>query len=187
MRDADLFVHGYRSDALERLGLGAEARQALAPGLIDVSLDAYGWSGPWRARRGFDSLVQMSCGIAQAGMAATGADKPVPLPLQALDHSTGYLMAAGALRALTARAQSGRGAIVRASLARTASALMRFPVADGMRASLAPETEEDLSDAIDHSGWGPARRVKPPLSIAGAPMNFARGAPLLGSSAPEWA
>ncbi|WP_245298675.1 CoA transferase, partial [Methylobacterium platani] len=80
---ADVLVHGYRSDALARLGLDAAARARLRPGLVDVALDAYGWTGPWRARRGFDSLVQMSCGIAEAGMARAGADRPVPLPVQA--------------------------------------------------------------------------------------------------------
>ena len=58
------------------------------PGLIVASLDAYGWHGPWRGRRGFDSLVQMSCGIAAAGGEASGLDGPVPLPVQALDHAT---------------------------------------------------------------------------------------------------
>ena len=82
------------------MGLGADVRRALRPGLVDVSLDAYGWTGPWRARRGFDSLVQMSCGIAAAGMEAKGNDNPFPLPAQALDHATGYLLAAAALRGL---------------------------------------------------------------------------------------
>ena len=48
-------LHGYRSDALENLGLGAEVRQSIRPGLIDIALDAYGHSGPWAARRGFDA------------------------------------------------------------------------------------------------------------------------------------
>lgn len=68
LKDADILLHGYRADALERLGYGAGQRHKLAPGLIDVSLNAYGWSGPWQNRRGFDSLVQMSSGIAEAGM-----------------------------------------------------------------------------------------------------------------------
>jgi len=66
----------------------------LAPGLIDICLDAYGWTGPWAGRRGFDSFVQMSTGIADAGMQSARGDRRVPLPVQALDHATGYLMAA---------------------------------------------------------------------------------------------
>jgi len=65
---ADIFLHGYRPGALDRLGYDRATRRKLAPGLIDVGLSAYGWSGPWNLRRGFDSLVQMSTGIAEAGM-----------------------------------------------------------------------------------------------------------------------
>lgn len=63
LKEADILFHGYRADALEQLGYCADDLQTLAPGLIDVSLNAYGWSGPWRNRRGFDSLVQMSLSL----------------------------------------------------------------------------------------------------------------------------
>ena len=57
LRTADILVHGYRPGALERLGFGKGERRQLNPGLTDVCLDAYGWTGPWARRRGFDSLV----------------------------------------------------------------------------------------------------------------------------------
>jgi hypothetical protein len=78
LRSADVLVHGYRSDALENLGLDTRTRREIRPGLVDVSLNAYGWSGPWRNRRGFDSLVQMSAGVADAGMRTLGKDRPTP-------------------------------------------------------------------------------------------------------------
>src|SRR3546814_15270290 len=65
---ANVLGHGYRADALERLGLSQAERQRIRPGLVDICLNAYGWTGPWRLRRGFDSLVQMSSGLAEAGM-----------------------------------------------------------------------------------------------------------------------
>lgn len=95
--EADVVVSGYRSDALAGLGFGVDVRDLIRPGLIDVSLDAYGWTGPWATRRGFDSLVQMSTGISDAGRRASGVDRPVSLPVQALDHATGYLMAAAVI------------------------------------------------------------------------------------------
>ncbi|WP_205417772.1 CoA transferase, partial [Escherichia coli] len=85
-------------------------------GLIDVCLNAYGWSGPWRTRRGFDSLVQMSCGLAEAGMVWRSASLPVPLPVQALDHATGYLMAAAVLTGMGQRLSRGTGYHARLSL-----------------------------------------------------------------------
>ena len=64
LAEADVLVHGYRPGAMDRLGLGEHELHTARPGLVEVMLDAYGWSGPWRGRRGFDSLVQMSSGIA---------------------------------------------------------------------------------------------------------------------------
>ncbi|SDJ57704.1 CoA-transferase family III [Pseudomonas delhiensis] len=186
LRHTDVLIHGYRGDALENLGFDAEVRQDLAPGLVDVSLNAYGWSGPWRNRRGFDSLVQMSTGIAEAGMRWRQADKPVPLPVQALDHATGYLMAAAALCGLGRRLGSGRGSTWRLSLARTA----QFLVEQGMRAdalpALAEEAPADLGPAIETTAWGPAQRLRPPLLLEGTPLQWALPAAALGSSKPYW-
>ena len=185
LRRADVLVHGYRPGALAALGLGAERRHALCPGLVDVSLDAYGWSGPWQGRRGFDSLVQMSAGIADAGMRGMGRDRPTPLPVQALDHATGYLMAAAALRGLTARLTTGTGCLVRASLARTAALLVGL--ATGPSRPLAPETPDDHTAAMEMTAWGLARRVNAPCGLENAPMRWDLPASELGSTPAAWA
>ncbi len=113
---ADVFLQSYRPDSLARKGFGPEELAALVPGIVVVSLAAYGHTGPWRTRRGFDSLVQMSCGIA----ADEGMDEPRPLPAQALDHGTGWLAALGVITALRRRATEGGSWHVKLSLARTA-------------------------------------------------------------------
>jgi crotonobetainyl-CoA:carnitine CoA-transferase CaiB-like acyl-CoA transferase len=182
---ADVLVHGYRSDALARLGWSAERRRALRPGLVDVALDAYGWSGPWHTRRGFDSLVQMSSGIADAGMRRTGSERPVPLPVQALDQATGYLVAAAVVRGLVRRLTTGTGCEARASLARTAALLTENPQ-ESDRPPLAPETPDDLADTIEATAWGPARRLKPPLTVAGAPMHWDVPAGPLRAATAAW-
>ena len=182
---ADVLVHGYRPGALAGLGLDAARRRGLRPGLIDVSLDAYGWSGPWQGRRGFDSLVQMSCGIAEAGMRRFGRDRPTPLPVQALDHATGYLMAGAAVRGLMGRLATRAGCTVRVSLARTAALLAGLP--PGAPGPLAPETPGDLAEAREDTAWGPALRVRPPCEVEGAPMRWRRPATPLGSAAASWA
>ena len=182
---ADILLHGYRADALERLGYGTQQRQALAPGLVDVSLNAYGWSGPWQHRRGFDSLVQMSCGIAEAGMAWKHVDQPVPLPVQALDHATGYLMAAQAIQALSQQLQTGLGSTSRLSLARTAQLLMEQsgpPTEQPLRA----ETPADQGLLVEQTPWGPAHRLQVQLQISGAPMQWACPAGELGAHRPQW-
>jgi len=183
---ADVLVHGYRSDALEGLGWSAAARRAARPGLIDVSLDAYGWTGPWHARRGFDSLVQMSAGIAEAGMSALGKDRPTPLPVQALDQATGYLLAAAVLRGLTVRAQSGRGFEARASLARTAQLLIAGPRGDRSEQAIGSAVDADWSDAIEANSLGPLQRLRSPLTFGGTTLSWDRPAAALGSSPPSW-
>jgi crotonobetainyl-CoA:carnitine CoA-transferase CaiB-like acyl-CoA transferase len=182
---ADVLVHGYRSDALDRLGLDAATRQNHSPGLIDVALDAYGWTGSWSGRRGFDSLVQMSAGIAVAGMVHFGKEKPTPLPVQALDHMTGYLMAAAAIAGLSSRLTSGKGSIARLSLARTAKLLMDLPQPEDAPA-FAPEAATDLAPGTEVTPWGPARRLAWPLALEGITAGWARPASELGSSPATW-
>lgn len=188
LRDAHVLVHGYRPDALARLGFDAERRRELNPGLVDVSLDAYGWTGPWKNRRGFDSLVQMSTGIAEAGMRATGRPAPAPLPVQALDHATGYVLATAVVRGLTDRLVSGAGSTTRASLARTAGLLtqLRAMHGDADQGELAAQTPADVAEPLELTPWGPARRLRPPLEINGAPACWDLPAGPLGSSAAAW-
>jgi crotonobetainyl-CoA:carnitine CoA-transferase CaiB-like acyl-CoA transferase len=184
LKDADILLHGYRADALENLGFGSERRQQLAPGLIDVSLNAFGWSGPWQNRRGFDSLVQMSSGIAEAGQRWQQADKPTPLPVQALDHATGYLMAASAIRLLTERLNRGRGGSARLSLARTAKLLIES--GPGTTQALRVEDEQDQGVSVEQTPWGSAHRLRVPVKISGTPIQWALPATELGSHRPQW-
>lgn len=178
LKDADVLLHGYRADALEHLGYGVAEREQWAPGLVDVCLNAYGWSGPWQNRRGFDSLVQMSSGIAEAGMHRKHADKPIPLPLQALDHATGYLMAASAICLL------GRGGSARLSLARTAKLLIEQR--PGTHEPLRAEDVNDQGLLLEQTPWGPAHRLQVPLKITGTPLQWALPAAELGSHRAQW-
>ncbi len=185
LAEADVFLHGYRPGALEGLGYGPAERRAINPGLIDVSLCAYGWSGPWAGRRGYDSLVQMSSGIAAYGMAKEAADKPVPLPVQALDHGTGYLMAAAVLHGLRVRRERGQVLSARLSLARTARLLSttagRRKVGDTIGLD-----ETDLAAGIEETSWGPAKRAHPPLRIDGIEAVWPHPAGRLRSAPAEW-
>lgn len=185
LSQADVLLHGYRPGAMAGLGFDDAARRRLSPGLIDVSLDAYGWSGPWAARRGFDSLVQMSSGIADQGMRRAGAAQPVPLPVQGLDHATGYMAAAAAIRGLTVRMRRGTGLQARLSLAATAKLLIDHPAA-GEAEQFAPETESDRAPWIEATDWGPAQRLLPPAFVAGIPMRWDYPAGGLGRAQPRW-
>lgn len=185
LTDADVLVHGYRPGALDGLGLGAEARRRLNPDLIEVTLDAYGWTGPWAGRRGFDSLVQMSCGVAEAGMAWGGRAKPTPLPVQALDHATGYLMAAATLSAVDRAMRGNVIGSARLSLARTGDLLARHCSAVVGALDLRPEAA-DFSLIKERLPWGDARRLRPPFTMEGATVAWDRPAGELGAVPATW-
>lgn len=183
---ADVFVHGYRADAFEQLGLGDAVRRAHAPGVIEVTLNAYGWSGPWRDRRGFDTLVQTSAGISTEMARFAGSATPVLLPAQVLDMATGYLMAAAVVRALTARLQQGTVTRTRFALARTGRLLV-----EAGAAATAPVIELPVTEPVEERVYtfprGPHRRLRFPLDVDGSPLFWERPGDPYGSATPTWA
>jgi len=179
---ADVLVTGLRAGALARLGYDDAALTALNPALVIASLNAYGWAGPWRDRRGFDSLVQMSCGIA----ADAGGDEPVPLPVQALDYATGYLLAAAVGRALTVRRTRGAASRIHASLIGTANLLWSFPRAADLGGQPARPRPDEIPLADVRTAWGPARQVPVPGEIAGITAQLRGEAGPLGRHEPAW-
>ena len=183
--EADVMVHGYRSNALASLGLGASVRRSLNPGLVDVALCAYGWTGPWAARRGFDSIVQMSSGIAETGMRHYGKNTPTPLPVQALDYATGFIVATAAVSGLAERVRSGNGSSFRTALARIAALLEKYKQSPGAP-ELAQETEADLVQTIEETHWGPARRLSSAVTVSGVPVSWDIPAGPIGTAEPAW-
>ena len=185
LSQADVLLHGYRPGALDRLGYDEAARQSISPQLVDVSLNAYGWSGPWAARRGFDSLIQMSTGIAHAGMVWMNCREPKPLPVQALDHATGYLMAAQVIRSLSDRLTAKTTTTSRLSLARCAK-LLSDQGERGSTPILDARNALDLSPRVERTFWGEVRRLRPPVEVEGASMDWRYPASPLGSADPTW-
>ncbi|WKU47762.1 CoA transferase [Streptomyces sp. VNUA116] len=179
---ADVVVTGYRPGALDRHGLAPEALAERRPGLVVGQLSAWGTDGPWGGRRGFDSLVQAACGIAVTEARPDGT--PGALPAQALDHGTGYLLAAAVLRAVTEQRTTGGTRLARLSLARTAHWLTHDLPRDDSAPDGAYAPDPWLTEAA-----GPLGRVRyalPPVHVEGAPRDWARTPALWGSDAPEW-
>ena len=174
VRRADVVLQSYRPGALERLGLGPAELAAVRPGLGYVSVSAYGDTGPWAGRRGFDSVVQLVTGIADAGMRAAGADRPVPLPAQVLDHAAGWFAAAAAIETVRrARARGGawRAEVTLAGVARWLDGLGRVDPAT--EAALPDPGLDDVMDltAVMRTAAGELRYVRPPGRIDGvAPL-----------------
>lgn len=147
---ADVLVHGYRPGALERYGLTSDHLAEHHPGLVVVSLSAWGPKGPWSQRRGFDSIVQAATGIAAATAAPDGT--PGVLPAQALDHGAGHLLAATVLRALTNAHQHGGTWHGHLSLAQLAHWLLTAP----RQPNPAPRQDQDKDDPATYSAQLPS-------------------------------
>jgi crotonobetainyl-CoA:carnitine CoA-transferase CaiB-like acyl-CoA transferase len=193
LRDADVFVQGYRPGAIAAFGFGpqevAQIRQEVAqirPGIVYVSLCAYGHEGPWAGRRGFDSLVQTASGFNAAEAEASGASEPKPLPAQALDHATGYLMAFAAISALARRAGRGGSWHVRASLAQTGYWIRQLGRIDGLRCRDPgfDEVRDRLEDTP--SGFGRLTAVRHAAVMTETPPHWERPTVPLGTHAPAW-
>ncbi|MFC0431556.1 CoA transferase [Kutzneria buriramensis] len=170
--DADVFVQSYRPGALARYGFGPEELAALRPGIIAVDVSAYGTTGPWGGRRGFDSLVQMVSGIADDN------GTPRSLPAQALDHGSGWLAAWGAITALRRRSSEGGSWRVSVSLARTA--LWLDSLGRTETAGTEPEVREFLATT------GEFTHVKVPGALSAAPPYWAHGPRTPGGDPPSW-
>jgi crotonobetainyl-CoA:carnitine CoA-transferase CaiB-like acyl-CoA transferase len=187
LAQADIVSQGYRPKSIAALGFSPEEAAKINPGIIYISMSAYGHAGPWAERRGFDSLVQTSTGFNHAEGQAAGVEGPKELPAQMLDHATGYLMAFGAMIAKARQSREGGSWHVRVSLAQTGRWLWNLGrVADGFRTEdLKSEMVTPFIEEIP-SGFGPLRSVKHSAVLSKTPAFWARPAMPLGSHPPQW-
>lgn len=187
LREANVFVQGYRPGGLAALGFSPEACAEMRPGIVAVTLSAYGHAGPWAGRRGFDSLVQTASGLNLAEAEAAGVDGPKELPCQALDHATGYLMAFGVMMALMRKASEGGSWHVRVSLAQTGRWLAGLGRAE--RGFDAPDPgQEDIADRLDEldTPLGRLTHVRHAAVLSQTPAHWQRPPTRLGAHAPLW-
>jgi crotonobetainyl-CoA:carnitine CoA-transferase CaiB-like acyl-CoA transferase len=187
LAQADIVSQGYRPKSIAALGFSPEEAATINPGIVYVSMSAYGHAGPWAERRGFDSLVQTSTGFNHAEGRAAGVEGPKELPAQMLDHATGYLMAFGAVMAKARQSREGGSWHVQVSLAQTGHWLWNLGrVADGFKTEdLKSETVTPFIEEIP-SGFGPLRSVKHAAVLSKTPAFWARPAMPLGSHPPQW-
>lgn len=179
--EADAIMLGYRLDGLQRFEFDPASLRERHPHLAVVSLDAWGTTGPYAGRRGFDSIVQAATGIAHLyGQGEGEGWKPGALPVQALDHATGLGMGAAMLALLRARAQ-GQSGHAHLSLARTALELLRAAPPPGPSAPL-----ESVDLRRSTSSYGALEFVPPPLTIDGTQLEFFSVPQPYGASTLTW-
>ncbi|NGM70669.1 CoA transferase [Natronolimnobius sp. AArcel1] len=105
--DADVFIQNYRPGTAERLDIDYETITSHNEDIIYLAISAFGQTGPWRERSGYDLLIQGMSGI----MSVTGeADRqPVKVGLPITDLITSMWAGFGAMSALYRREQTGEG------------------------------------------------------------------------------
>ncbi len=186
LREADVIVQGYRPGGLEALGFGPRDAARIRPGIVYVTLSAYGHQGPWASRRGFDSLVQTASGFNAAEAETAGIDGPRPLPAQILDHATGYLLAYGAMSALLRQHREGGCWHVRASLAQTGHWLRSLGRIEGLGCK--DPARADVLDCLEESrsGFGVLSAVRHPAVLSETPPRWVRPSVPLGTDAAVW-
>jgi len=179
LSEADVLIDAFRPGALERHGFGPTEVAGIRPGIVMVQLCAFDWSGPWAGRRGFDSIIQSTTGIA---LAASEDGTPKHLPVQVLDHATGYLAAFAALRALTRRQTEGGSWLARLSLLRTRNWLVGLGPGGG------PEEPVGLKRYTEEveSAFGSLTAVRPFGGLPASPARWDRAPSPMGSDAAEW-
>ena len=184
LADAHVFVQGYRPGGLDALGFSPQAIAARRPGIVCVSLSAYGETGPWHERRGFDSLVQTATGFNHAEAEAAGSPDPKPLPMQILDYATGHLMAFAAAAALRRQTIEGGSWHVRLSLAQTGHWIRNLGrVANGF-AVARPDRAPYLETAA--SGFGELVALRHSARLARTPARWGRPSMPPGTHPPIW-
>ncbi|HEU4644021.1 MAG TPA: CoA transferase [Burkholderiales bacterium] len=178
VREADIFSQSYRPGTLAERGFSPQELAKLRPGIVYVSLSAWGLTGPWKARRGFDSIVQCVSGMAHV---QGGGGKPQLLPCSAIDYVSGYLMAFGAMVALARRAKEGGSWRVRVALARVGKWIVDRGMVDPSGAvEPAVETMETQSPA------GVITHLKPVVQMSETPTFWTRPPVPLGYHRAEW-
>lgn len=188
LADADVVLDAFRPGALNALGYGPEQLAARSPGVVVVELRAYGRTGPWAMRRGYDSLVQLAAGIAAAGAAASGVARPVPLPCQALDHATGWLAALAATAGVLRQRRDGGSWRAGLSLSATAAWLSALGRVDGDGLAVPDPGLDDVADLIVEtpSPHGRLRHVAMAGSIDAIPTGWDGPPPVLGQDGARW-
>lgn len=182
---ADVVLTGFRPDSLSRLGVSDAAIREARPDVVHARLSAFGSTGPWGGRRGFDSITQTASGIAHEGMLAAGADRPAPLPCQLLDYASGYLLALGIVRSLTRRLDTGSGYDIDVVLARTGRWLDGLGRVEG---GLEVEGPIDVADLQVQRAtpFGRLTHMRQPGTIGGQSGVWSIGPERPGQSKPAW-
>jgi hypothetical protein len=186
IRSCDVFSQSYRPGALAGRGLSPESLAALRPGIVYVTLSAWGHEGPWRTRRGYDTVVQSANGMAWR----PNNERPAFLPVSAQDYISGYVLAFGTMVALARRAREGGSWLVRTSLANAGHWIREHGLLEPAEYAHLPDelpAEELRSFMTEHdSPIGRLGHLAPVVQMSETPTRWTRPAVPRGFDPPQW-
>ncbi len=189
VKDADVFVEGYRPHRLEAHGFGPDELAAARPGLIYVSVNCFGSGGPFGDRAGWDQVAQAVTGVCVIQGDATGAGRPQLTPVYLCDFLTGFLASFGAMVALRRRAIEGGSYRVEVSLAQSAMLLQRQGLISDFENAPGELTDaefENYAVTDEDTIYGDLKSLGPVIRMSATSPRWAGTTPQLGSSRPEW-
>jgi formyl-CoA transferase len=111
---ADIFVHNLRADVPAKFGIDGATLTKKFPRLIYADLGAFGHTGPWQHRPGYEPIIQAVAGLISLNGDPTGPEARIGVSI--IDLSTGMWTAIGILAALAKRTNTGQGSLVNTSL-----------------------------------------------------------------------
>jgi crotonobetainyl-CoA:carnitine CoA-transferase CaiB-like acyl-CoA transferase len=144
IKKADVFVENFRPGAAHRLGLGYDALRTMNPRLIYCSISAFGQTGPYRDKPGFDTLGQAVGGLLSL---LTDLDQPKIMGIALSDYTTGLSAGYGILGALMARQRTGKGSKVETSLLQATLSFIGETAAGYLRTGEIPDRRARVKNA----------------------------------------
>ena len=183
---ADVLTNSYRPGVSARFGLlPAQLAAVSERGIVCMTLNAYGHSGPWTGRPGFDQNGQVASGFAWK---EGEPDKPRFSPVFYLaDLMTGYFAAAGMMAALLRRSTEGGSYHVKLSLTRSAMWVQELGFLNTTTQSSLPERDSYLLKMTSiESVYGKVSFLAPPLTFSNLTLPNASRLSPYGADAPEW-
>jgi crotonobetainyl-CoA:carnitine CoA-transferase CaiB-like acyl-CoA transferase len=127
-KDCDVLIEGFRPGVAARLGIGYDELARDNPGLVYLSVSAFGQSGPYSKRPGSDSVAQAFSGLVSINV---GNDKtPHRVGTTISDVVTGVYAFQAIATTLFARATVGTGRWIDVNLCQSTSALLGHKVAE---------------------------------------------------------
>ena len=172
LAETDVVVNNHRLGSLERRGLDPRQLADRYPGLVYVSVNCYGASGPWAGRGGFDMNGSAVSGL----MTIEGqrAEPRFPATFLINDYITGYMGAIGAMAALVKRATEGGSWHVTVNLTRTAMWCGSLGLVDPAQAGC--DEEHSLREPVPYdapSPFGDVHMLAPPVHFSETPSRLA--------------